>query len=786
MAEKKRERIARFNLTTSQDTYSSQDSQSPTSSRRLLSLIPSANGMLTRELPQPKYLPTQLPATAGSLFEYAYNNGAGAAQFKFFVATATKLYMETAGAWVEVTAVGTLGDYPQFCIINNLLHMADGTSSWIYDGPNAAWVKEGFDIPLWAPGIDTTLTPGASTIAAAPGGAVRLSNVVTITTTASHGLFSGKQVVIAGVTDATFNGTFEITVTGTTTFTYPQIAANGTSGAGTAVISTFSVITNRYYWHTFGDETDGRAHESSSSPISAGTGALVNKTVVVYQTTGTVTTTSGLTAVTGTSTALTSGMAGMKIYIDGSDYGLISSVDVVNQTLVLAVAAAATLATKHFVVAPTRATHWHVYASESENSKVGYYLATVPINGGYFVDQSPFLGGTGSGGNTQQFTQINRPVRNDPPPGSRVLEIHKYRIWRRRETKPNFFLYTANEEVEAGNNGSPQESTPGADVNTLSDLVNESSYPQQSNRIRAMRSHGDALYIGSENNVLPLFGDSFDDFAISQVTAFSVGAAGRWAMISTPHGLAFMSYDRKMYLYPTSNYPWAYVPKDVNVTEQLIEIGKPMREVFKGIKASDVDNVRLCFYTFGPRNWLVVAFQDSTSVYQTWAYDFETKSWFQLQRGFSSLAVFEPSPGNRVLVGGGTDGYVYVIDDQTGTYSTTGTLPAALWRPALIDFGDPASNHIPQYIEIEFSNTSLPSSLTLNYYLDPPDADAPGTAKKIQMARVKHQNNYLYRGWFKGGVLCNRLLLEFNFAADANSGSLRSVELTAVKASGLI
>lgn len=785
MAEKKREKIGRWSLVTGQDSYSSQDAASPTSSRRLLSMVPNASGLLTRELPQPKYLPTLLPSAIGSLFEYAYNNGVGAAQFKFFAATATKLYMETAGAWVEVTAVGTLADYPQFCIINNLLHMADGTSSWIYDGPNAAWVKEGFEIPLWAPGIDTTLTPAAATIAAAPTGAVRASNVVTITTTGAHGLFTGKKVVIAGVTDATFNGTFTITVTGSTTFTYPQIAANGTSGAGTATISTFSVITSRYYWHNFGDETDGRVHESSSSPISAGTSALANKVVVVYQNVGTATTAASSTAVTGNSTAFTSGMVGMKFYVNGLDFGTIASVSVANQTLVLSAAAPSTQTAQRFVVAPSRATHWHVYASESENSKVGYYLATVPVTTMSYVDQSPFLGGTGSGGNTQEFTQINRPVRNDPPPGSKVLEIHKYRIWRRRETRPNFFLYTANEEVESGNNGAPQESTPGADVNTLSDLVNESSYPQQSNRIRAMKSHGDALYIGSENNVLPLFGDSFDDFAISQVTAFSVGAAGRWAMISTPHGLAFMSYDRKMYLYPTSNYPWAYVPKDVNVTEQLIEIGKPMRQVFKGIKASDIDNVRLCFYTFGPRNWLVVAFQDSTSVYQTWAYDFETKSWFQLQRGFSSLAVFEPTPGNRVLVGGGTDGYVYVIDDQTSTYSTAGTLPAALWRPALIDFGDPASKHVPKYIEIEFDNLTLPTSLTLNYYLDPPDADAPGTAKHVVLQRVKNQNNYLYRGFFKGGVLCSRLLLEFSFAADTHSGSLRSVELAAEKASGL-
>lgn len=77
-------------------------------------------------------------------------------------------------------------------------------------------------------------TPVASIGAASANGAVRASNVVTITTTTAHNLNVGQQVTISGVADASFNGTFTIaSVPSATTFTYSQTGANATSGGGT-------------------------------------------------------------------------------------------------------------------------------------------------------------------------------------------------------------------------------------------------------------------------------------------------------------------------------------------------------------------------------------------------------------------------------------------------------------------------------------------------------------------------------------------------------------------------
>ena len=63
----------------------------------------------------------------------------------------------------------------------------------------------------------------------------RAANVVTVTTSTPHGVVSGDQVTIAGVSDTSFNGVFpEATIPDSTHFTYAQTAANASSSGGTA------------------------------------------------------------------------------------------------------------------------------------------------------------------------------------------------------------------------------------------------------------------------------------------------------------------------------------------------------------------------------------------------------------------------------------------------------------------------------------------------------------------------------------------------------------------------
>lgn len=88
----------------------------------------------------------------------------------------------------------------------------------------------------------STTLPPTTTLNITGTGAVRASNVVTITTTAAHNLVVGEPVTIAGVTDTSFNGLFTIaSVPSTTTFTFSQAGSNATSGNGTVTTTAVQI-----------------------------------------------------------------------------------------------------------------------------------------------------------------------------------------------------------------------------------------------------------------------------------------------------------------------------------------------------------------------------------------------------------------------------------------------------------------------------------------------------------------------------------------------------------------
>jgi len=65
------------------------------------------------------------------------------------------------------------------------------------------------------------------------------SNVVTVTTSAVHGLVTGDRVKVAATTNTGINGTFTVATAPTaTTFTYALTASNITSGADTGTVTT--------------------------------------------------------------------------------------------------------------------------------------------------------------------------------------------------------------------------------------------------------------------------------------------------------------------------------------------------------------------------------------------------------------------------------------------------------------------------------------------------------------------------------------------------------------------
>jgi len=91
--------------------------------------------------------------------------------------------------------------------------------------------------------VNLLLTNNSVAIAASPNGAIRTNDVVTITTPNPNGLneSSPGTVLIAGVSPADFNGTYNVLSASTYTFTYEQTGANETGGGGTVTFG------NPYY-----------------------------------------------------------------------------------------------------------------------------------------------------------------------------------------------------------------------------------------------------------------------------------------------------------------------------------------------------------------------------------------------------------------------------------------------------------------------------------------------------------------------------------------------------------
>lgn len=809
-----RERYQRFNLVTGEDTYASQTAQNPATSRRLQSLIPSLAGDLRRE--KPNFLlknfgnsPVsflfeydRVDPVTGNITRYYLANVSGSTQLQISTDLATWTVVPLPLPNVAGSTTGTLAGTPQAVVINNMLHLSDGTNTYLFDG--TTWLISGMKIPQTPPSVAVN---GLFPAVVIPNGAIsRKAGVTTLTGITFINQYDGLKtvLVLSGVSDISFNGTYLATYVKSLNayqFSQPGLA-DSTSGNGTLQSYGPAIQTNRYYWIAFIDQTANRGLcQSDVSPISFGTGAvsLNTKVITVIPRLGNPNFTQNSTLVTAANGAtFTQADVGGYLYgpgITGAPLAIIAvSADGSQATLSAPYTGNTGIDNNTWIIAPARATHWILYASESENSQVGFQLAILPLGtttATVFYDTSDFIGGNNGTGLTSSsfFIPIERPVRNDPPVPSKIQTIHKNRIFRRRENVPRNFNFTAFEEVSGNLNGSPQECTPGTDPNTLSDIVNEDPYPDSSASVRGICSHGEALYIGTEQNILPLYGESIDDFTLSQVVAFKVGFAGRFAVVSTPHGLAFVSYDKKVYLYP-SQYPAGGMPGYLgggDSTQYLIELSRPKRTAFEQMKSSDLDNIRLVFYNYGRRNWLVLAYQDSSSVYHTWVYDFETRGWFELQRGVASLAVFElPASGNKILAGGDVNGNLYVLDDLTVTYVANTNFPLATFRPALIDWGKPDHYHVFRYVEFEVDNVSLGNaSISINYYIDPVNVDSPGAPSgTLTMSQVRGSN--FFRGFVKDGGLCYRLLLEILVSADTNDGVIRGLNVVADEAASLI
>jgi hypothetical protein len=145
--------------------------------------------------------------------------------YKLFAVAGDTIYDATANPATRVFT-GLDSDKLQFVNLSNLaghfLIACNGVDPvMIYDGS------------LWFYMATTTTAVTISSIAR-----TSPSATATVTTASAHGLATGNRVSISGASEATFNGTFVITVTGSNAFTY---TSTGTSTA-TSVTGAYTTI----------------------------------------------------------------------------------------------------------------------------------------------------------------------------------------------------------------------------------------------------------------------------------------------------------------------------------------------------------------------------------------------------------------------------------------------------------------------------------------------------------------------------------------------------------------
>ena len=153
-------------------------------------------------------------------------NYAGVTDQKLFAAAGTVIYEATTSPATAVLTV--LNDRFQHVMMST----AGGDFLVACNGQDPTLLYNGTS---WLKIANTTTAQTISSITR--GGTGNLT--ATLTTASAHGLVTGNQVTISGATESNYNGTYIITVTGSTTFTYVMATA---PSANATVVGTYNIL----------------------------------------------------------------------------------------------------------------------------------------------------------------------------------------------------------------------------------------------------------------------------------------------------------------------------------------------------------------------------------------------------------------------------------------------------------------------------------------------------------------------------------------------------------------
>ena len=495
---------------------------------------------------------------------------------------------------------------PYMRVVNtSLILQSNGLvrSKIFYATPNT------FNLEFWgldaadaSPQITIAAAPAAATIAAAPTGAARNSNIATITTTANHGFTTGQFVTIAGVTDTTFNSlagaTQQITVTGLTTFTYPNIGTNGaTSGSGTATVQITKTV-GRSYQYAWENANTG--HVSAPSPASQFVKYNNQIGTIDCIEPGTVSTSASSPTVTGVNTQFSQAWVGRLLWVAGGG-GIGSVIAVASATsLTLSGNAGVNLAGAQFQICDFQSTHIRLYETGDGGSVYFRTARNQFFNGNTTLISAglEFSDTSNSEPPNAPFTSEITQSFNVPPPIGQFLSDYQGRpiVFGVAGALQSFFYGN----IETTVVGQPPESFA---------PLNQVTLPVGDGQINGWANLPTGSLIWSNRqDMFKLTGlltdntvsNQFQLGATIQRLPYRLGCGSAYATAVTNLGAFWLTEGRQVQLFTDH-----YAPKNV---------GLPIQDILNRINGR-INFARMKNYKRGDRNWLALAISLDSSTF---------------------------------------------------------------------------------------------------------------------------------------------------------------------------
>lgn len=427
------------------------------------------------------------------------------------------------------------------------------------------------------------------------------------------------------------------------------------------------------------------------------------------------------------------------------------------------------------------------------------------------TDTSPFYGD-----DDYSMLPFEPPFRNQKPKPSLVgVKAHNRFFLRDEDRKSRLWVTGFQEILEQGSFSPPLETVPGTTnqglmestdeglIRNASDYENFVELTNEAFEIRGMLSFRGGVMLGTEKDVVMLFGTRPEEpFRVDNVATYKFGIFHKNGFLLTTHGLVMFTADRRLVLDPAAGAGGG------DRTAQVEDIGWPKQNDLDKTDIQYSNRFEMVHYQFGKdRDWLIVAYttQDAFVGYgqaHLLVYDFQVRGWISFDDVLATcVGIVQENQGFQFLLAGGSvdggtgaageDRKLRVVtgydSSATSAYAAaagrigmpaagTETRPANTYQTPLMDFGSPNRWHV--WNNIQFYKKPATPTVVVKYWADPADVDALGAAD--QTFTFTELTSRAFEAWVKTKGQAKRAVFEFTIAAGGANGSLYGLELNAI------